>query len=167
MTLRIHKGNHRATGWLWRLRLWIGKKTIRKQVIFDFSCKYELPGNDQYDTNKLFGIGYLWSHHKDSARVGWRWDIDLNRFIISAYCYINGDRQIHELGEVLANKPYVIEIAITDSMYIFKITKENSATVGGAIIDHYHRKKFSFPLGLYFGGNKPAPHDMKIQIKNV
>lgn len=156
----IKKGKHRA--WPPLLGLWFNKTMIRKKVVFDFSAKYD---NGSDDTNKLFGVGYFWHHHKDSARFGWR--CDGNRFIISAYCYVNGARVIKELCSLVANRTYVMELKVLSDKYHFKVSdaEQPAITYSEDNITRYHQKKWSYPLGLYFGGDMKAPHDIIVKIK--
>ena len=47
--------------------------------------------DDHLDVNKLFGMSYGF-HHKNSARFGWRWDLEKNLVEILGYTYVNGVR---------------------------------------------------------------------------
>lgn len=166
MIYRIHKGKHRA--WPPRLGLWYNKYAIRRRVRFDFDCRYKIESDDQYDINKLFGIGYFPNHHKESARFGWRFDYDENKFIISAYCYINGERVMKDICACVANKDYDMVIEVMPYHYEFYVRQsENNLKVGGHMQYRTHKKEFSYPLGLYFGGNQTAPHEMTIKMKRI
>lgn len=168
MRLTIHKGKHRPA-WSWlQMRLWFKKRSIRKVVSFSFNCKYDLKSKDQHDTNKLFGIGYFPNHHKESARFGWRYDNAVNRFVISAYCYVSGKRVIEQICSVVANHRYKIQLDIFKDHYLFIVSDfETPVVYGSKMIPFKHKKKFGFPLGLYFGGNNPAPHEMTIEMKKL
>lgn len=167
MTYRIKKGKHRA--WPPLLGLWYNKRVLRRVLSFDFSAKYDLVNDDQEDTNKLFGIGYLWSHHRDSARFGWRYDNNRHRFILSAYLYVAGERIIKDLCSVVAHRCYIAELQVLPGMYQFRVTDAEQPAIvyGDGTIHFSHCKKWAFPLGLYFGGNQAAPHDMIIKMKKV
>jgi hypothetical protein len=166
MTWTIHKGKHKPSWWWLRWPLWFNKRTIKRKVTFSFSSKYDI-GQDQEDHNKLFGIGYLWSPHKDSARFGWRYDNKKNKFIISAYCYVNGQRIMENLCEVVANHPYTMTMYVQQDYYRFMVEKESGDMLAVYSVPFWHNKKISYPLGLYFGGNKKAPNQMTIEIKKV
>src|SRR5687767_3142409 len=110
MIFRIVKGTHRSHPL--RAGIWLNKTIIRRRVTFHQSCKYNLDSFDQQDINKVFGIAFtdfwrlIWigiswpvfillnykRQHVDSARFGWRYDIEANKFIISSYCYVDGQR---------------------------------------------------------------------------
>jgi hypothetical protein len=173
MIYRIKKGKHWA--WPLSLGLLINKTILTREICFDSRCKYELPDNgkhdqdkDQLDTNKLFGIGYFFSHHKHSARFGWRYDVEKGVFVISAYCYVNGNLIIRDIGNVIAERNYIFELKIEPGGYYFKVKdKTNSMVVASGEVFIQHPRKWGFPLGFYFGGNATAPHDMTIKIKKV
>lgn len=166
MKLTIHKHSHRPAWWFLFLRLWYNKKIIRRQFTLSFDCKYDLGDNDQDDHNKLFGIGYFPSQHTDSARIGWRYDTNKEKFILSAYCYANGVRSMKVLCEVFANKPYLASITKSALYYNFLVMqKDTKIIVGSESVYYGHKKKWCFYLGLYFGGNKTAPHNMTVELK--
>jgi hypothetical protein len=166
MRLTIKQGKHRA----FRLpKLWIGTKEIRRSVVFLPSCKYDLKDADQADTNKLFGIGYLWSHHKDSARFGWRYDNAQNRIVVSAYCYVNGKRIIKDITTCRLNTRYLFTLEIYPDCYEFVVKPELEDMYLPICerIDKDQSKMIGYGLGFYFGGNRTAPHDITIEIKKA
>jgi hypothetical protein len=158
MIFTIHKDTHRAKPL--RFGLWFNKRTITKDVMFFDDCAYYLPGIDQLDTNKLFGIGYLWSHHKDSARFGWRYNSEKNKIVLSAYAYVSGNRVIIDLAEIPFGKYVRCTIKVDYGKYVFYVDGFETR-----YIEFAHKKKIGFPLGVYFGGNKLAPSTMHIDFK--
>lgn len=163
MTLTIHKGKHRPKWWWLRLKLWRGKESLRYKVTFDFNCVYDLRNTDQNDINKLFGIGYF-PHHKDSARFGWRYDLGKKLFILSAYCYVHGQRFTQDVAQC-SFQPVICEIVKFPDYYEFTVSQaENFHLLGRKTIPYWHKKKWSYALGVFFGGNRPAPQDMSIKI---
>lgn len=167
MKYTIKKGAHRA--WPWSLGLWFNKQVLRRAVYFDNSCKYHLEGEDMDDTNKLFGIGYFPNHHKDSARFGWRYNPDTEKIRVSAYCFVNGKRIILDLCEVAVFRWYHFTLTVLDSRYQFEIRDgfNDWHVIGDDIVIKTHNKNWSYRLGLFFGGNKPAPQKMHIEIKKT
>lgn len=165
MIFRIPKGHH----WAWPLRVWFwwNRKSFTRFVKFDDTCRYDLQSPDQFDTNKLFGIGYLPWHHKDSARFGWRYWTERKEIEISAYCYVNGQRSITHIGFCEIGKTYQIELnPLGDSYYFrcYEVCNQYLNPNGGAVVTHGHKKKFMYRLGVFFGGNRKAPHEIKIQL---
>lgn len=166
MTFTIHKGKHRAKPlyWLRWFALLINPKRIARRVTFLFDSTYSLEGEDQQDTNKLFGAAFG-KVHRNSVRFGWRYNPDSRKFILSAYCYINGERIIEELCDCVANHYYDCEIWITELDYLFKVTNEKGQILSMTAISKGHRRKIGWLLGVYFGGNNPAPKRIELQLK--
>lgn len=162
-TYTIQAGKHRA--WPFRFGLYLSKTKIRYRVAFDQSCRYSLPGNDQQDINKLFGIGYFPSHHKESARFGWVYNPDINRIEIHAYCYINGKRISDLITSVPLHQSFVLQLNITADSYIFTVYRESFEVQ--SVIRHRNKRQWGFPLGVYFGGNQTAPHKITLEIKKA
>lgn len=133
-------------------------KTIAYEVQFGYGCKYDI-GEDQSDINKLFGVGY-WFHHRNSARIGWRYYND--RIELHYYCYVNGKRITGLLGHAAMNKPVVVKYTYTKKAYIFEFNNEELMSV-----PHSGHSRFGYLLGTYFGGNRKAPHEMRIYMKKV
>lgn len=160
----LFKGFHYA----WPLTLRIGCKTkdIVKTVTFEESCRYKIDGPDMYDINKLFGIGYFWGHHTDSARFGWRYDPSVDTIEIFAYAYVNGERVERWLCDVKFGEKNLFGISVQKNNYFFWVISSNSGSVMVTeTINKDHKKKWSYGLGLYFGGNKTSPKRMKIKFE--
>jgi hypothetical protein len=157
MTYTIPKGKHR--GRPLKLGLWYGKRRLHKCLCF-LTHQDEIAGADAYDTSKLFGIGYLWNHHKHSARFGFVYNKHSRRYEIYAYVYDNGNRTIKYLADCEVGNYYQFAIIVMDTHYLFTVYGHASTE-----IPHSHKKKWSYPLGIYFGGNKPAPNELKIEMK--
>jgi hypothetical protein len=165
MTFRIPRGKHRALPL--RFGFWWHRNSFAWTVKFDESCRYDLGNTDQYDINKLCGIGYLPGHHKDSARFGWRYWAERKQIELWAYCYVNGRREIKQICFCDIGKEYRIEIkALTYAYYLVAYDSEGK-TIGYAAIDHSHNKQFKYRLGTYFGGNQKAPHAIEIELRKV
>ncbi len=154
----IRKGDHSSTI---RLEL-LDRDYLAYHVIFDSSAIYQCKTQEnQWDTNKLFGFADSDEHHqKNSARFGWRW-LD-GQLEILAYCYVNGERVIEELGTTAIGASNYYEIQLTSSHYVFRfrnvihrVSRKHSGS--GA---HY----LLFP---YFGGDERAPHDIMIMMKRA
>jgi hypothetical protein len=143
------------------------KSLLRFDFKFDESAKYDLVDIDQFDTNKLIGFKYgIKGQHKNSFRFGWRWDIENQYVVISAYSYVNGSRVweeiVHEekkLGNCFIGEICTGEIEETDSEIIYRfqgteysVSKSNIKT---------KQKYYMFP---YFGGNEKAPHNITIEL---
>lgn len=164
MIFRIPRGRHRARPF--RFGFWWRRNSFAWVVKFDDSCWYELQGPDQLDTNKLIGIGYLPGHHIDSARFGWRYDIAKGQVEILAYCYVKGQRIIQSVCFCEVGKEYVLQLKIlSNSYYLAAHQRGRASSIGSTFVNHYHHKRFKYRLGVFFGGNQVAPHDISIELK--
>ncbi len=163
MIFSIKKGKHRA--WPPVIALFFGKRLAR-DVEFDISAKYDLGTDDNKDVNKLFGFGFFPSHHKESARFGWNYNAAENRVNIFYYCYVAGERMFGELCSVPLYTRIRMSIDIIGNVYSFTVTDAHNGwfEYGGTDVHFDHKKNIGYRLGLYFGGNNPAPNDIKIKI---
>jgi hypothetical protein len=89
--------------------------------------------------NKLCGFGAI-LHHRNSIRIGWRYDPINDVIKLYTYEYRNGERIVNPLDEVKINQTKKIKLK-SKKVYWFGC--------------------YRFP---YFGGKAPAPHDMKIKL---
>jgi hypothetical protein len=165
MTFRIPRGKHRA--WPFSFGIWWRKKSFSWVVKFTESCRYDLQNNDQLDTNKLIGIGYLPGHHEDSARFGWLYNVTTGLIEMSAYCYLSGRRITKDLASCEIGKEYLLELFCLNGAYHFSCYEKGEMKNITAEIVHGHSKNFKYRLGVFFGGNQKAPHEIKIQLNKV
>ena len=155
----ISKGDHYSTprkaGIVWT-------DSIRFQALFDSSAEYELGDGDQKDTNKLFGASDCSSiHTENSARFGWRWNA--GKLQIMALVHKDGKLNILPVGEAETGVPYDYEIKLSDDHWSYLFTfRGNTVSVPRGCSSSEMRGYNLFP---YFGGNKSAPHDIRIKIE--
>lgn len=168
MKKTIHPGRHRPCLPIFP-RLWYNKQSIGCRIIFTESCLYDLPGTeDDEDVNKLFGIGYFPGHQVNSARFGWYYDAKKFHLSLCCYCYLNGERISSVIGAASIGKAYDFSLKIKDGQYQFMVKETHTGTVvASESISTGHHKKWAYPLGLYFGGNNPAPHKMTFDISKI
>ena len=129
----IKKGDHYSGH---RFKPFFRKRKQTVEVLFNESCKYH--GTEQ--VNKLFGFGSMFVH-KNSHRIGWRFNLASDSIELFTYKYVKKVRTIEHLRFVDINKKETIELKSDKAYYL------------GA---HY------FP---YFGGTVTATHDVVISIK--
>jgi hypothetical protein len=132
-------------------------------VRFDSSAIYTtLAKENQYDINKLYGFAdNASSHHQFSARIGWRWSDNALRLF--AYVYNDAAVVSKELGIISIGEEIICNIKIEGSQYLFtaneysqKLPRASKTYVGQG-----------YQLYPYFGGDEPAPHDVRIWIKSI
>lgn len=138
--------------------LGVGKaRSISANVSFYENCRYDID-KDQSDINKLYGLSFGY-HHKNSARIGWRYNKKLDKIELTTYCYLDGVRlREKSLGFFCFAEKIITEILIKGNLVKF--------VVNGSIIaeENLKTKGISYPLSLYFGGNQRAPHDMNVEL---
>lgn len=140
----------------------IGKAfKFSKTVVFTDSCKYDLKSSDQYDWNKLFGISTE-RIHKDSWRFAWR-NLNNNNVEVCAYCYDNGERWTSGILTLPLGIPHTFTIERDEDGYI--LFNVNGKYFLAEIHDE-KKRKFFWGCGLYFGGNRKAPHNIVIEHHN-
>lgn len=137
--------------------------SMRFQAIFDSSCMYQTRiSENQHDINKLMGFSDCSSQHQsNSARFGWNWRENALR--IYAYIYVDGQRQEKELGTAELDKINSFGIRTSGNSYIFtfngvETTMPRHCSGGTGV---------SYKLLPYFGGDEPAPQDIRIKIRNL
>jgi hypothetical protein len=113
----------------------------------------------------LFGISFGHHHKNESFRFGFRMVNDF-KIDICYYYYFNGIRTIEKVCELDYDKTY--------AFYIYFGKKDKLVKLN--IVDEYHKsvyytakpinvfKWWGYTLGLYIGGNNPAPHTIKIKM---
>ena len=145
---------------------------VSATVTFDSSCIYPVGTGlgqiDDQDWNKVIGLGFVGSknqditvgtppHQIDGARVGWRWNPTRGRIDLGAYVYVDGKRTDFKVAETALNTPTRLTIKIDYDRKLYQV-------LGGKPIPFTHNKTFGYKTGLYFGGNQPAPHRIRVKI---
>jgi hypothetical protein len=170
----IPKGKHHGNG----RKFGIGGNVRSFKGYFTDSCRYDLGDIDQYDINKLYGMGAvninLFKHtktkpwylfYKDTCiRIGWRYDIINDRIELFSYMYVDSHRKWKYLCSVKIGQIFGSEVKIFHGSMVARITDEDGVTVA------LHREKllkpkrswFFITLEAYFGGNRKAPNNIFI-----
>jgi hypothetical protein len=164
----IKKGNHYATMSLFEKIGAIGWNIRTMSVRFAFrnECWWTPPRNqDDYDLNKLAGIGFGTNHHNNSVRLAWVPDF-ANQGMINVYGYTYDEKKegqkfamtfiksVH-VGDIITGK-----IESRDGGYFITVKDVNIR------MDNLHGDPNPcFRLFPYFGGNNTAPQDMTIELE--
>lgn len=179
MEYTIKQGHHEDTR-IFSSWPHIGKTSMSRYVTFHESCAYELPAYNSLDVNKLFGLSFgFFAVHENSARFGWRWNAQGQCIDLLAYVYTNGKRN----WDAGMNFPVVSQVRLGEEVCcsIKLINKEffhfevlHNPGMGFECVEHriatgWLKKGQALPSyglthSLYFGGPKPAPHDMHITM---
>ena len=132
---------------------------LYQEFMLDSSCLYDK--SYQTSWNKLTGfVSDLNNTRINSVRVGWRPNGNGN-FELSAYYHVTKDKIpiIHKLYTIYPNQIGWIECKWFNGYYIVNIC---------GIIDSCkqdNKPQVMFMNYPYFGGDKSAPHNMKIYLK--
>ena len=145
--------------------------TIYKEFLFESSAIYKFDDEDQFDVNKLFGFS-IGCHHKNSYRFGWRPSSDLTKIEIVGYEYRNGIRvPTIPICEILPYRWYSFSMHYDSEFETLDYVVCDLSGDGCAAIESdmklKHNIQLGYTLGLYFGGNKKAPHDITINQRVV
>lgn len=133
------------------------------RAILDSSCIYAtVDPTNQADINKLFGFADCASHHQtNSARFGWNWENGVMH--IHAYCYAGTLRNYKELGTVALNKAFDCKLYVLPDKYIFELEGKKDTMTRGCT----DNAAIGYKLLPYFGGNEPAPQDVRVKIREM
>ena len=181
MKIKIKKGKHYPWGIPLAMPIWVKKNdgTFRTaKFLFTDSCMFDLKDEDQWDVNKLFGFSI--GHHQNgsSFRFGWRPLLNNMTIEIVAYEYHDGFRfKTMPICEVELNTVYKFRVGylphINRSYYHVSDTKTGKLIKDRFIVDFANDVKLArksglgYTLGVYFGGNEKAPHDITIYKKHA
>ena len=149
-------------------------REFTQYVRFNSSCQY-LIGINQADWNKLMGVCLsIFGPHDTSYRFAWRWCEDKRRIEICAYYYCNGKGWIAEhLGYMYPPLIYKVslklkardgKITAVFSMIDVNARQPHQVTVHNVLNSS---PRLGFGCGLYFGGNRKAPHDIEIYTSDI
>jgi len=141
-------------------------KWIKARVTIIGTKYYHNDLRDQRDINKILGYSTnMWQHHhKNSIRIGWRYNLENREVEIFAYMYDNGQRQsillttYHSIDIV----KFDVEMCTTNSNHVIMID-DKCLTLPISVTP----KKFGWVLKPYFGGNRVAPHDISFEIEKL
>lgn len=115
------------------------KKTMTITAKFDFNCLYDPTQFDQI--NKLAGFSRGINLHESSVRIGWSVEAaNPTMIMLWHYEYAHGVRL----------DPVKIKYVSPGETFTLELS-------GGSW--------FGYRLYPYFGGTKPAPHDMTISVQ--
>ena len=142
-----------------------GKGDIYVQVFFPESCRYDSQPPGMSGWNKLIGLmpGYN-DVHKNSARWVWRYNYNTGEIDLATYTYVRGERIIiYQMSRPIGTW---VEIYVGYDKKLTKWVYEvRGAALGGWIRCPEFKDKNFWWLGLYFGGNSVAPHDITVYYK--
>jgi hypothetical protein len=79
---------------------------------------------------------------------------------------VNGPVDFQYLCDLNRSLWYRLELKITGDAYIFTVSNLGQTIEFKTLsVAKHHKKKWSYYLGLFFGGNRTAPHPITVEIK--
>jgi hypothetical protein len=157
MRYKIKKGEH-SSDRIFPFLTFSNKHVFDVSFIGSFMYKIK----KQKDTNKLIGFSDSWYHHRNSVRVGWRWNNVVGNVELMAIIYNNGKRTIKHLKFLPSSKRVLIKIEITPNNYLIKINHEEF------LFERTSKWGFiRYGLFPYFGGDTVAPKDFRFTITKI
>lgn len=120
------------------------------------------PAN-QSDWNKLMGLTTD-RIHKNSIRVGWRWNPKTSRVELGFYGYLDGAREMPMLTDVAPGQSIDCELQMKNAGLTARCGSFSHTQSGSMGV--------SFPTtwvlhSAYFGGDETAPHDIHVDVTNI
>jgi hypothetical protein len=165
MIFTVKQGKHYSDGLIYKaLNLFTFTGKLSRTVMFDESCEYSLPTEDQRDVNKLFGYSVGFDHHQNSARFGWHWY--RGSIYVSAYLYRDGERIDLPLTKLNLKTWYQFSLEAQAESDCFVI-RDHESTLVIANIERRAKFRGGIQLWPYFGGNNSAPHDVQIRMESL
>jgi len=144
-------------------------KEIRYKVTFTESCKYTLPGEDQRDWNKGGGVSFsLFSNTRNAVMWAWRWRPEIQRIELCAYWHRDG---VAHYAETENDFPFACNPGEEITISIRKAGGDWFVDFRAA--DGFFQKPTTAKgsplrvIGLWFGGNRPAPQEMSIILSKT
>jgi len=157
----IKEGTH---GPRFDFALHCGIRKMSFKALFDKSCIYDKIDKED-DLNKLRGFSYG-RHHKNSVRIGWKPSrIIPYKIEIWSYMYINGKRKYEHIVDVDVNTLVNYSITWADENIVIIVRDALQCSKVYKTPAPVPKFKFGYHMFPFFGGNAPAPHDMRIKIK--
>jgi len=128
-------------------------------VKFDSSAIYRtVHPENQFDINKLYGFSEGLDPHLNSARIGWSYNENALR--LYAYSYKKGIVSSREIVSVPLGTEISCSISLGPENYVFRVfdisvsLPREPAPAPASV----------YQLFPYFGGDEPAPADVRIII---
>lgn len=164
-TYTIKAGSHEADN---RSLRTVKGDVISFQFMFDSSAIYQtrLPEN-QYDINKLYGFreGANPLDNSNSARLGWNWKTGGTKIPIYPYVHCGGKNfgalDPEPIDSVEIGVYHKASITTSGNRYIFVVNGKQR------LVERCTDAKARYLLYPYFGGQEPAPHNIKIWINRL
>ncbi|MCH8553578.1 MAG: hypothetical protein LAT76_00335 [Schleiferiaceae bacterium] len=156
-TYHIDAGNHSANESNFQL---FTKDTLAFKMTFDETAIYQtIDPQHQLSWSKVLGFSDCGTHHhSNSARLVWRWNENVG-IELAGYVYIDGVRTWNIVDTIQVNDTVSATVYRTLNSYV--ITTQETKSVQ---FSRHCSDGISYWLYPYFGGQEPAPQDVRVHI---
>jgi hypothetical protein len=151
-------------------RLVMGRSFSRQQhfqVRFRDDVRYTTTDpQNQWDWNKL--LGFTTNRiHKNSLRLGWRWDPTAQLVRLGFYGYRDSKRTMVDLASVPIGTWADVSITFSDTAMSVTVNGVTHQETGDLGVADWVSVSTWFQRTAYFGGDEKAPHTMHIDIRGL
>lgn len=146
-------------------------------IIPDEDAKYSLPGREQEDWLKVFGLSFNWfNHQKEAAMVAMRYNPQTDLWEYTSYLHVNSKtikgKKIADSEVMLmaprGRKVYAwIKIDYDQKIYTVSFSHDPQTIQDSCQHPFTHNRKLAKTLGMYFGSNNKAPNVFKVFKKRI
>ena len=126
-------------------------RRVTGNATFTADSVYDLKSVDQFDWNKLTGIGFSIPANINSIQVGWRYNLASQLFEVAPVFNVDDTR-------VLPSPAEVISVPIGERFF-FDVDYQGITLVD--LVTSW----FSFRTWTWFGGTSPAPRTLSLLIR--
>lgn len=165
MSWFTHKEGEHSSGLHLRSFIPRRKKDFKWVASLNHTCKYDHGDADQYDWNKLCGVAFSIFAVRHSVMFGWRYNKQADRFEIAFYAHDGAgvsNRKMVKIAEVKTFEPIQLKMKLNRSFVDVWVNGEKNTFFLKKKLPRF--KRLVFP---WFGGNRPAPHTMNINLKTA
>lgn len=138
-------------------------RRVTGNATFTADSIYDLKNVDQYDWNKLTGIGFSIPANIDSIQIGWRYNLDSELFEIAPVFNVDDTRVLPSPAEIIS-VPLGQRFSF-DVDYQGITLRYGEAKVFKATPAELPTSWFSFRTWTWFGGTSPAPRTLSLLIR--
>jgi len=168
-TVQIKKGKHFVNLKNRRMKIRNKPTSVSWNYVFQENCNYDLGDVDQKDWNKLTGLYFnLFNTRAETVMVGWRYNIPNDEIELAAYYHVNSGRDFTKpllkvkRGEEVSVS---IEVDYKNKAYTVRLKSKNGQAQNRK--KFFHNRTRCGQINFYFGGNRTAPQDISILMKEV
>jgi len=142
-------------------------RTLHFQIRFDSSVRYATSDpQNQWDWNKVMGFTtYL--IHKNSIRLGWRYDPTTDLVELGYYGYLARQRSSKQLAEIPIGEWADVELGMDDERMYVEVDGVRHEESGDMDLPSW------LPIGTvalvtaYFGGDEKSPQSIRVEVRGI